>query len=649
MGTRERRGGRRAAALGAATLALALAAPAPHAASDPGPCEVVVTAEPSRLEARAPRAVRLRIALPPPAAPAPPAPPRVGASVGRIDDLRPTGDGWEARWIAPDASVPRIAFLSVISADGARCGFAPVPLDGVGEAVVRTRREASVRVRIGERSFGPAVADAEGIALVPVEVPPGVDAAYDAADRRIPLDVPAVPHTALLLAQGALPAHAAGVVTGLLLATDPAGAPLRGATPALAASAGAVGAPEPAGPGAWRVSWSLPPGAAVEASLSASLPDEPPSRVALGRPAGPPVTARIALDRSLARVGEGPVVVSIALADAVGNAADGLVTGRADTGVVGAAERLAAGSYRLPWSLPATLGGRTRGEVAVTVGEAVARAQMNLSPGVPARLSLAPAEIWAVADGRAEVRLVAEVGDAEGNPVDAPPAAAAALFGEIDPPHAEAPGRFALVYRPREASAYGAEDVTVAVPPLSASARVLLRPRTSPGAISASTGLAVGPGGWLGLQAGAEASAWRWLGAQELGLSAALAFTRLRDDRTVAAGAGAASFTGEVRTSALLLAAAWRRAAGRKVTARASAGAGAARVESLVSAGGGPALSESAWVAAAGAAAAVGLRLGPGEVFLEARGTWLADPNLPSLDGAPSPLSLSIGYQLDVR
>jgi hypothetical protein len=325
------------------------------------------------------------------------------------------------------------------------------------------------------------------------------------------------------------------------------------------------------------------------------------------------------------------------------------VTAHADAGEVGPPERIGPGRWRLRWTLPAALAGRTRAALSVEAGDASARAEVSLSPGAPARLSLAPAESWAVADGRAEVRLVAEVGDADGNPVDAAPTAAPAQAGDLEPARLDGPGRFTLVYRPREASAYGAEDLTVELPPLSARARVLLRPRTSPAALAASAGLAIGPGGWLGAQAGIEASAWRWWEGHEVGVALAAAFTRLRDDRSVATAAGTASFSGEVRTEALLLSAAWRRAAGQRVTARLSAGAGAARVESLVSAGGGPTFSEAAWVGAATAAAAFGVRLGPGELFAEARGTWLGDPGLATLNGAPSPISLSLGYALDVR
>jgi len=177
--------------------------------------------------------------------------------------------------------------------------------------------------------------------------------------------------------------------------------------------------------------------------------------------------------------------------------------------------------------------------------------------------------------------------------------------------------------------------------------RLRLRPPIGPVGVSAGLGAALGPGGRLGLHAGAEATAWRWLGDQEAGLGLAAAFTWLGGEGTVAGGLGPVPFAGEVRTMALFLSAGWRRAAGQRLALRASAGAGAARVESLVGAGGGPLVPEAGWTPAATGAAAAGLRLGPGRAFLEARFTWLPDPRLASLRGAPSTLSLSLGYELD--
>jgi hypothetical protein len=341
------------------------------------------------------------------------------------------------------------------------------------------------------------------------------------------------------------------------------------------------------------------------------------------------------------------VTATVTLADAAGNATAGELAAEADVGEVSPPEQAGAGRYRLRWSIPADHRGRSRGELVVRAGGATARAGLDLSPGEPALLALEAASSEATADGRSEVVLHATVADAHGNPVDLPPSAASAGAGALGPPSLEGPGRFALAYRPRPVAARATDEVVVELPPLTARTEVRLRPPTSRLSLAASAGLAGRPSGWLGAQAGAEASTWRWLRGEEAGLCLGAAFTRLRDEEAVEAGAGAAGFVGEVRTLALLLSAGWRRAAGRRVSVRLAAGGGAARVESLVSTGGGPLLTEAAWVPAAGAAAAAGVRLGPGRAFLEARATWLADADLPSLRGSPSPLSLSLGYELD--
>ncbi|MCM2333889.1 MAG: hypothetical protein NDI82_08060, partial [Anaeromyxobacteraceae bacterium] len=329
------------------------------------------------------------------------------------------------------------------------------------------------------------------------------------------------------------------------------------------------------------------------------------------------------------------------------NPADGDVVASADAGEAGPVERVEPGRHRLRWTVPARLDGRRSGTLTVRAGAASAQASLALAPGAPAVLTLAAASDVVTADGRQEVELVASVADAGGNPVDEPPSLRTASAGEVSAPRQAGPGRFDLTYRPRPLAEPITEEVVVALPPLAARTRLRLRPQTGPLGLAASLGIGVGPGGWLGLQAGAEASAWRWLAGQEAGLALALAFTRLRDDQTVTAGAGRVPFSGEVRTLALLLSAGWRRAAGQRLALRVTGGGGAARVESLVAAGGGPAIPEAAWVPAASGAAAVGLRLGPGRAFLEARATWLADPGLASLDGSPSPLSLSLGYEFD--
>jgi hypothetical protein len=625
--------------LAALAAALAAAAPPPAWAADPpAPCTIAVSADPPRLDAGAPRSVRLRISAP--------SAPRLSASAGRVGPPRADGPGaWVAEWEAPPAGVPRVAIVGALTGGG--CGFAAIPLAGLGDAVVRTRPGAEVAVTIADRTFGPARADRTGTALVPVEVPPGVDAVFHGA-RRIPLELPRVAHVAILLDGEEAPADRAVEIPAMVFATTPSGRPRPGAAPALSAAVGSVTQLVPAGPGAWRGTWRLPPGPSGEARLLAALPGEPAAGAAVRRPAGPPSRATLVLDRERVVAGAGTTVTAaVELLDAAGNPVDGDVAVEAGAGQASAPERIGPGRYRIGWSIPADHRGRDRSELAVRAGAAEARAGLELAPGEPAVLALVAAAPAVTANGRDEVLFHATVTDAHGNPVDRPPTRARAGAGELGPPARAGPGRFDLAYRPRPAAVAGADEVVVELPPLTARAGLRLRPPTARLALAANAGLAGRPSGWLGAQAGAEASTWRWLGGQEAGLALSASFTRLRDEGSAEAGAGATAFTGEVRTLALLLSAGWRRAAGRTTSVRLTAGAGTARVESLVSTGGGPLLPEAAWVPAAGAAAAAGVRLGPGRAFLEARATWLADPDLPSLQGSPSPLSLSLGYEVD--
>jgi len=642
---------RRLGAALVAALAAAALQPAPAAAA---PCTLSVTALPPRLHAGDDRTVRLHVSGPGAEARASAAtatPPRLAASVGRVEAARPDGDGWSADWLAPEAGVPGVAVLAALgsAATGAElpCGYAALGLDGVGDAEVKTRPGAVVEVRIADRTFGPVRANALGVALVPVEVPPGVDAVHH-GDRRIPLPLPPVAHAALFLAVPSAPADREVEVPALLVAVTADGQPADGPAPVLSSSSGTLAPPEPAGRGAWRVTWSLPPGPAAEASLSAALPGEPAVRVALARTAGAPTTAHLTLDRPQALAGQSaPVTAEVVLTDAAGNPAEGAPAAEVDAGSVTAPERTGPGRWRLRWRVPARLEGRRSATLAVRAEAATATAGLALLPGGPASLTLAPEDSHVTTDGLGSVNVVATVADAHGNPVDEPPTRREAQAGQLDAPRPAGPGRFTMAYRPGPVAAPGDAELVVELPPLTARTRLRLRPPLRPVSLAASLGALVGGGGGLGLSAAAEAGAWRWLGSHEVGLSLAAAFTRRRDERTVPVPGGSTGFEGEVRTLSLLAQAGWRRTAGARIALRLSAGAGAGRVESLVSAGGGPTLPEARWVPALAGAAAAGLRLGPGRAFLEARATWLAEAALDTLQGTPVPLTLALGYELD--
>jgi len=634
------------AELTALALAVALAAPPPampaaaaavSAAPAGRPCALGLTAEPVRLEPTQARTVRLTVRSP--------TEPRLLASVGTVAAPQPEGAGtWSATWTAPPAGVPQIAMLTALAGDD--CGLLAVPLFGSGDAVVQTRARAEVEVRIGERHFGPATAGPDGVALIPVEVPPGVDAVFH-GQQRIPLYVPPVAHAFLVAWAEAVPVDRERVIELLAAAVEADGAPRQGPPPVLTVSAGTLGRLEPAGPAAWRVAWRLPIAPVGRVVAKAQLPVEPAAELTLARPAGPPAAAELSLERAIVAADDAPLEVAVLLRDAAGHPTDAPVGLTADAGRTSPVERVEAGRYRATWAPPERLDGRASAELTVRAGEAEARSRVALRPGAPARLTLTAGAAELTADGRTTLSVLAELADRHGNPVPQPPASVRATAGELGTPQPEGPGQHRLTYRPRPATTWATEELVAELPPLSARLPLRLRPPTPRFTVGAWAGAALQAGGWLGLQAGGEATAWRWLAGQELGAGLSAAFSRFRDQRTADAAGTPVPFTGELRAFTILALAAWRRAAGRSLAVGAEVGVGAGRVESLVGSGG-PLLPEARWRPALGAGAWLGLPAWRGRAVAALRAEWLADPGLTSLRGTVAPLSLSLGYQLDV-
>jgi len=610
---------------------------APSAAAAARPCTLQLTAGRARLEPTDPRVVQLTVVAP--------VEPRLAVSAGAVDGLRPDGAGrWVATWTAPPAGVPQVALLVALAGDD--CGLLAVPLFGSGDAVVRTRAGAEVQVRIGERLFGPATAGRDGVALIPVEVPPGVDSVFHGT-RRIPLDLPPVTHVFLSAWSAAAPADLERVVPLLLAAVEPDGRPRPGPPPAVVVSAGALGSAEPAGPGAWRLAWRLPAGPVGRASARVRLPGEPDAELILPRPAGAPARAELTAERVAATPDDGPIGFTLALSDAAGHPADGAVELSADAGQLSPVGRLAAGRYAATWTPPARLDGRREAQLAARSGPAEARIRVALQPGALARITLSAPAAELTADGQSTLPVLVELTDANGNPVERPPPAVAAAAGELGAARPAGPGRYQLDYRPRPAAAWAGEEVVAALPPLTARLPLRLRPPTSRFTAGAWAGGALQPGGWLGLQLGAEATAWRWLAGQELGAGLSAVFSRFRDERTADAAGTPVPFAGELRTLTVLAVASWRRAAGRALAVGAEVGVGVGRVDSLIGTGG-PLLPESRWCPALGAGAWLGVPAWRGRAAVAVRGAWLARPRLTSLQGTVAPLSFSLEYQLDV-
>ena len=122
-------------------------------------------------------------------------------NVGSVSDVEPAGDGgFSARYTPPKSRAPAVALLAADAEAGGdhAIGWLALPLLGTDSMSLETKPHAKVQVRIADREFGPAVANAKGEVQIEVAVPPGVNRATmhiedplgNTADRQIDLDPP---------------------------------------------------------------------------------------------------------------------------------------------------------------------------------------------------------------------------------------------------------------------------------------------------------------------------------------------------------------------------------------------------------------------------------------------------------------------------
>jgi hypothetical protein len=150
---------------------------------------------------------------------------------------------------------------AIVAADaGDRRAATRVKLVGTGALPTETKPNAQVTVEIGGRRFGPVVADAEGHAAVPVEVPPeavrarviAVDEHGLSTERQVALPAATWPR-ALVVAPEALGVGQEGTLT--VFAIDDKGGWRGGKAPAptidLPPGLALVDGPTAAGPGRW--------------------------------------------------------------------------------------------------------------------------------------------------------------------------------------------------------------------------------------------------------------------------------------------------------------------------------------------------------------------------------------------------------------
>jgi hypothetical protein len=559
--------------------------------------------------------------------------------VGALAGLRAAGPGRAvAEYLPPPDARPQVAIVA--AACGARHGWTQIPIVGRGVAIARTAPGAAIRVTIGARSYGPAVADANGEARVTVDVPPGVRFAHQ-GERPLDLRVPPSRHAHVLLDPPALRADRAAEVRVLAFAVTAEGAP-RGAAPLrLTASAGALGDAVELEPGVTLARWTLPAGPAGRPRLEARLEGDagPPAVAELERPAGPPARIDAAPDRAVAVAGEAPVQLDVTVLDAAGNPApddlrvepEGLVLERRGTG---------PGTWAVGLEVPERLAGRAALEVSLAAGEAAAAARVALAAAPAERLAVEPETPEVVADGRATLGFRVALLDRFGNPVDATPPAAESREGSEVATVRDGDG-FLVTVRPRRRFEPAEDVVTITGAGRTERLPVALRARAPLVALAARVGMVAAAGGarsgYLG--AGAELFPSARLGGSLEAGALALA----REDR-VRPGAAAVALRGEVRYLPVVASLRWRWSPSPGTVVLVGAGGALAAASAEVRVAGQPAVRENGAAAGAQLSLGAGRRLGAGALTVELRGLWLTALGLEAVRGRTLAAGLVAGW-----
>jgi hypothetical protein len=376
---------------------------------------LTVAAEPAQLVLGRDLGAELRVAAPPEVAEL-----SITASVGKVDGVRRLpGGGFTARYHAPAERYPQVAIVAAVGRAGAACldGWLAVPLAGQGDARVRGIPGADVSLRIGERSFGPGRVGGDGIAVLPVVVPPGVREGHQGF-TAVDLHVPETTLVHAVLERSAAQADRSDGLRFLVYVIAPHGAARRGEAPIVEATRGSA-VLRPREPGAFEGTWTLPPGLAGEERLTVRLEGSPASKVVLRAVTAPGPAAAVALAFDHPAIVAGSVEevgVTARAFDAAGNPVASVVVFSADAGAL-TQEQAGPGAARATVRLGPRFRGRGQIVVqakALTTG-VTAEAPLPLQAAPPATARLRPARAYTDGDGRSDAQLTLEVRDAFGN------------------------------------------------------------------------------------------------------------------------------------------------------------------------------------------------------------------------------------------
>jgi hypothetical protein len=133
----------------------------------------------------------------------------LSTNIGALGEPQRNADGtFTAHFTPPRSRAPSVAIIAADAEAGGEhtLGWLALPLAGTDSMTLETKPHASVHLRIADREFGPAVANARGEVQFQVVVPPGVrkatmhveDPLGNTADQQLDLDPPPFPRMRVL-------------------------------------------------------------------------------------------------------------------------------------------------------------------------------------------------------------------------------------------------------------------------------------------------------------------------------------------------------------------------------------------------------------------------------------------------------------------
>jgi hypothetical protein len=428
------------------------------------------------------------------------------------------------------------------------------------------------------------------------------------------------------------------------------GAPPRPEAFSFSVSRGSVSALSECEPGVYLLRWTVPPGPPGGLELKGSVAGDRRGSVVvrLAAVSGPAqrFELRVGSDELVASE-EARVSVDVSVRDAAGNPAHAEL--RLESGLGGGVvltERQ-AGEYVGALDIPPQFAGREQVELrlfAEGVSEPVATRALGLRAASPARVQVEPLQPVLVADGRSEAAWRISVADRFGNPVREPWPEASLAKGTASTLLSKEPGRYELRYVPPEARVDHVSELEVRVGQVRGKGTLPLLRRRPVLLVSPRVGLTTNFADVTAPSAGGRLELWPVRSWPALGLLIDTGYLRF----SRAGGAAVPGFTGLDEWFDTTVAVGLRTLKEQGLQGWVAAGPSVARVRGRVSLGGGPVVDESAWVAGAQAMVGAGVRLGPGQPFVEARLCWFDDPSLRVLRGALRGGGLHLGYRLEL-